>query len=1231
MQQSAMQRLGRCTIVATLIVAMAVGLSACGGGDAPPPPSEGSATIDAAGGEVAGPDGVKLAVPAGALGTATTVRIARDGSGAPELGGAKLISPVYAITPHGTAFAESARISIPFQPADVAPGTQPVLMRAQPGGGWEALVTDVDGGTVSAADTPGLSFYAVGTCWTSRDAGISGPDPLLYCPGAHTLQLTVRDGNGALLPVLRNGSGVAQPVMTITAPTNLSYTLSWTRPAGTQRSDRVWMQISDAGLLPAQQPLSDFAVSNDFTRTFTTTIDPESVPGAGAAGGRVIRLRASAVYTTDAFYPGCVCFQPASWNFTTEIPVRVVYSGVQPVITQQPASVSVVEGQPASFTVGATGSNLSVVWTRGRGNQPNDLPNFVSPMPNGSHTFTLPVTSAANHDGWAYGAQVCSNRGVAGQERCVLSNAAPLNVTPFVVAPVFTTQPASITVLAGQTASLTAVASGQPAPTIEWSRLVGSPFSTLQPICSVSTGTGGRTSASCTTPPLTLADNGMRIQAFASNGPNSINVVGSAAATITVLPQALAPSITSPAEPADRTVQEGGSVTWTVGAAGTAPLSYAWRTVSPVAAVNDGGACDRSVPAASRNAATLALSNVPLACNGYSFQLVVSNGTAPNALSRLGLLTVTPASAAPTITSGLADRSVVEGTQVSFSVSATGAPASFAYVWTLGGAAIPNVVSGCGTGSATCTFTAQLPDSGRTIAVRVANGIAPDATSSATLTVTSTDVPASITAQPLTQNVLAGNSATFTVGIAGTPTPGVQWETSSDGISWIAAGTGATLTIANTTAAQNGLRVRAVVSNTTRIPSGTQVNSVTSNEATLAVGSNLPPNALLATQVTTVANRTLAVHPNGTVYAWGAWVDPLTGGYTPNGTWAQQPVRVQGLGPMRQVAIGSDYASWALAADGTVWGWGYLNSTQPFAQGPGNTNTSFPAPVQLLESANTPIDRVCQIEGTTYGVVMVRSEVVGGTCAADERRSVWYTANISGRESTSSSYAVRYSPLDSGGALLPMVRWIKEIVTSRNHGGNQSSVFAIANDGTVYAWGYLNAQGQLGLGSNSTQPATPQPAPGWQGALKIAAAGEVTLALMADGSIKGAGWNPSASLGIGPVSFTAVTTPTTLSGIAGAGDVSTASNNSGSMALVGGQLRYWGSNTQLNAATQVAPIAIAAPATPLTSVAVGGRHAVAIGPGNAVYSWGDPNYRGCALSSSTCNASTPLPALVTMP
>jgi sugar lactone lactonase YvrE len=814
--------------------ALAMVLAACGGGgndtSPPPPPSEGSATIDAAGGEVSGPDGVRLLVPAGALSAATTVRIARDGSGAPELRGAHAISPIYSVTPHGTAFAESARISIPFKPEDVAPGTRPMLLRAQPGGRWQALVTDVQGDTVSAADTPGLSFYAVGTCLVARQISVSGPDPLLYCPTAHTLELVLLDASGAAVPVVRNANGVAQPVMTITAPTNVTYRLTWTRPAGTQRTDLVSMRALGVLFGDPRQPLVDFPVNRNFTQTFTTTIDPATVPQASVPGGTVVRLNATAAYEEpNAYYPGCLCYGPAYWEFAAEIPIRVQYGGPQPVITVQPQNQSVVENQSATFSVTATGTNLSYQWygqTAGA-TTPVRLSNETRP----SYTRT----AALADNGLLYYVKVCGPQIGQLPRPCIDSNYATLNVARFTQAPTFTVQPQSITVTEGETASFNATASGTPAPAVGWVRLrTAGIFATRDPVpgCNPVTGSGTTTASTCTLGAQALAESGARYVAEAGNGAGSVdsNVV-----TVTVLPRPVAPTLTTPAEPADRTVQEGGSVTWTVGAEGTAPLSFAWRTVLPSGGVIGGIGCEGGYNVAPASGPTVTLANIPLACNGHRFFAVVSNSVNPPAESRRALLTVTPAPAAPIITTPLQDRSVLDGTPVTFGVVATGTPPTFTYTWTLDAAAVPGVVSGCTPASATCTFTARLAQTGKTVRVVVSNGTAPDASSSATLTVTTNDVEASITQQPANASTVEGGSAGFSIGVAGTPTPTVTWETSTDGVAWISAATGTTFTITGATLAQNGLRVRAVVTNRIATQSGPQDRTVQSNVVTLTV------------------------------------------------------------------------------------------------------------------------------------------------------------------------------------------------------------------------------------------------------------------------------------------------------------------------------------------------------------------------------------------------------------
>lgn len=411
-------------------------LAGCGGGgESPAPAAEvtapvvpapaplvASATvlIGAAGGTVTGPDGVQVVIPAGVLDAATEIGIARDARGAPELGGMRLLSSVYAVTPHGSQFGESARISIPFNPAEVAPGTRPVIIKSQPGGTWTALVSDPVGSSL-ASDTSGFSFYAVGTCYTSRDVAVGGPDPLLYCPANHSLQLRLQDGSGVSLPVPRNSLGNQQPAMTVSTATTLNFTVEYNRPAGTNRNDLLSVQVLGAGLLPSQQPLTDFVVSNTVpVPSVSVAIDPSTVPLAGRPGGVVIRVKAFVTYTTDSFYFGCFCFKPASWTFEAEVPVRVIH--VPPV---EPAPAPVPVPTPAPIPV------------------PAPVP--APPAAPGQGLVLVPALTPPP-----------------------ASAVAPTPAAPAATVPTFSTQPLSVTITAGQSTQFTVAVSGSPTPTLQW-------------------------------------------------------------------------------------------------------------------------------------------------------------------------------------------------------------------------------------------------------------------------------------------------------------------------------------------------------------------------------------------------------------------------------------------------------------------------------------------------------------------------------------------------------------------------------------------------------------------------------------------------------------------------------------------------------------------------------------------------------------------------------------------
>ena len=94
---------------------------------------------------------------------------------------------------------------------------------------------------------------------------------------------------------------------------------------------------------------------------------------------------------------------------------------------------------------------------------------------------------------------------------------------------------------------------------------------------------------------------------------------------------------------------------------------------------------------------------------------------------------------------------------------------------------------------------------------------------------TTTKVAPTITGNPSSQTVTAGQTATFTASASGTPTPTVQWQVSAGGGAFtnVAGATSATLALTGTTASQNGNQYQAVFANS--------AGSATTTAATVTV------------------------------------------------------------------------------------------------------------------------------------------------------------------------------------------------------------------------------------------------------------------------------------------------------------------------------------------------------------------------------------------------------------
>ena len=124
----------------------------------------------------------------------------------------------------------------------------------------------------------------------------------------------------------------------------------------------------------------------------------------------------------------------------------------KPVITTQPVNKKVNEGATATFKVVAGGSGLSYQWHY---QKPGDA-NWYAVSNNGT-SATYSLTTAARHNGYKYKVKVSNSAGY------VWSNVVTLTV---VCKPVITSQPSSVTVAAGKTATFKVTATG--ATSYQW-------------------------------------------------------------------------------------------------------------------------------------------------------------------------------------------------------------------------------------------------------------------------------------------------------------------------------------------------------------------------------------------------------------------------------------------------------------------------------------------------------------------------------------------------------------------------------------------------------------------------------------------------------------------------------------------------------------------------------------------------------------------------------------------
>ena len=216
------------------------------------------------------------------------------------------------------------------------------------------------------------------------------------------------------------------------------------------------------------------------------------------------------------------------------------------------------------------------------------------------------------------------------------------------------------------------------------------------------------------------------------------------------------PSITT--QPSNQTAAVGGTATFIVVAAGSAPLTYQWSR--------------NSVPIAGAASATYTTPVVAITDDGAMYSVLVTN-SAGEVTSVAATLTVTPSSTAtpPSITTQPSNQTAAVGGTATFTVLATGST-PLRYQWSRNSVSI--------TGATSATYTTPvvaITDDGAMYSVLVSNSAGSVTSGAAMLTVTASSMatPPSITTQPSNQTAADGSTATFTVLATGSTPLSYQW------------------------------------------------------------------------------------------------------------------------------------------------------------------------------------------------------------------------------------------------------------------------------------------------------------------------------------------------------------------------------------------------------------------------------------------------------------------------
>jgi hypothetical protein len=284
--------------------------------------------------------------------------------------------------------------------------------------------------------------------------------------------------------------------------------------------------------------------------------------------------------------------ETTSANLTINISPGVI--STPPAITVQPTSLTVTQGQTATFSVTATGTApLTYFWRKG-----------ATPMTNGPNP-SLTIASAQSAAAGTYSVIVSNSAGT------ITSSNATLTVIVPPSPPAITVQPGNQIAGLGQTATFTVTATGSTPLSYFWRKDTTVLTNSASPSFTINNA---------------QTNNAGTYSVIVSN---SLGIATSSNATLTVNTVNVAPGITT--QPTNQLVYQGDNALLFVAASGTPPFGYQWR--------KNGAALADSTHLSGTQSNLLMISSAMTNDSGR-YALVITN-SAGSITSRVATLTVT--------------------------------------------------------------------------------------------------------------------------------------------------------------------------------------------------------------------------------------------------------------------------------------------------------------------------------------------------------------------------------------------------------------------------------------------------------------------------------------------------------------------------------------------------------------------------------------------------------------